>query len=126
MDKEEFLKTTSRIICNEGGGSLANRVLEALKAEMGEPLAATINESNFGQQCEVAIAGHNGVFGYCYRNEDGSLSNRTPEDFAQVVAKRIMSNAQHDRSTAASSPGVRVMTLLGRILGVTSEARTTR
>ena len=92
MNKEEFLKTTSRIIYNEGGGSLAKRVLAALKAELGEPLAATIEESNFGQQCEVVIAGHDGLFRYCYRNEDGSISDRTPEDFARITAKRLMPN----------------------------------
>lgn len=91
MDKEEFQKTTSGIICGEG--SLAKRVLAALKAELGDTLSAEIHETNCGQSCEVVIAGHNVLFGYYYRREDGSVSDRTPEDFARIVAKRIMPNA---------------------------------
>jgi len=107
MNKEEFLKTTSRIIYNEGGGSLAKRVLAALKAELGEPLAATIEESNFGQQCEVVIAGHDGLFGYCYRDEDGSASDRTPEDFARIVAKRLMPNSYDEELVEAAAAAAR-------------------
>lgn len=93
MDKEEFLKTTSRIICNEGGGKLARKVIAALKAELGEPLAADVREFDFGTACEVSIRGHEGCFGYRSRLEDGTHSSRTPEDFARMVAKRLMPNA---------------------------------
>lgn len=93
MDKEKFLETTSRIVCSEGGGKLARKVIAALKAELGEPLAVEVREFDSGTACEVLIRGHDGVFGYRYRLEDGAPSNRTPEDFARIVAKRLMPNA---------------------------------
>ena len=100
MDKEEFLKTTSRIICNEGCGKLAKKVIAALKAELGEPLAADVREFDFGTACEVSIRGHEGCFGYRSRLEDGTHSSRTPEDFARYKQLALSKGFRH----VASAP----------------------
>ena len=92
MDKEEFLKTTSRIVCNEGGGKLALKVISALKSELGEQLAVDVQEFDFGTSCHVSLRGHEEVFGYRGLIEDGTPNNRTPEDFALMVANRIKTN----------------------------------
>lgn len=94
MDKEEFLKTTSRIICNEGGGSLANKVIAALKAELGEPLSVDAREFDFGTAVDVLIRGREGFFTYRSKLEKGSQNDWTPEDFARYVANGSVPNAE--------------------------------
>ena len=69
--------------------TLSDMVHAALKAELGEQIEATILETCEGRSCEVEIRGNDNVFCYIYKLDDGSISNRTPEDFARLVARQI-------------------------------------